>query len=99
MVIPSTLAVLRLTTSWYLVGACTGRSAGFSPLRMRRAPVRVDYIRTIRNQAAGGDIEAQGIDRRQSVPRRRRSDQLAMRRRQWSPRHNQAGISSRGQMQ
>src|SRR5262249_21702667 len=32
---PSTLAVLRLMTSSYLVGACTGRSAGFSPLRMR----------------------------------------------------------------
>jgi hypothetical protein len=32
---PSALAVFRLTVSWYLVGACTGRSAGFSPLRMR----------------------------------------------------------------
>ena len=26
---------LRLMTSSYLVGSCTGRSAGFSPLRMR----------------------------------------------------------------
>src|SRR5262249_15185527 len=32
---PSALAVLRLMTSSYLVGACTGRSAGFSPLKMR----------------------------------------------------------------
>src|SRR5262245_47274973 len=32
---PSSLAVLRLTTSSYLVGVCTGRSPGFSPLRMR----------------------------------------------------------------
>src|SRR5262245_23847871 len=32
---PSALAVLRLMTSWYLVGACTGRSPGFSPFRMR----------------------------------------------------------------
>jgi hypothetical protein len=32
---PSALAVLRLMTRSYLVGACTGRSAGFSPLRMR----------------------------------------------------------------
>jgi hypothetical protein len=32
---PSVLAVLRLMTNSYLVGACTGRSAGFSPLRMR----------------------------------------------------------------
>src|SRR5262249_39216026 len=32
---PTALAVLMLTTSSNLVGACTGRSAGFSPLRMR----------------------------------------------------------------
>src|SRR6516165_6947682 len=32
---PSALAVLRLTTNSYLMGACTGRSAGFAPLRMR----------------------------------------------------------------
>src|SRR5262249_49753238 len=32
---PSSFAVLKLTNSSYLVGACTGRSAGFSPLRMR----------------------------------------------------------------
>ena len=35
MVIPIDFAVLRLIDSSYLVGACTGRSAGFSPLRMR----------------------------------------------------------------
>src|SRR5262245_34925046 len=34
---PRAFAVLRLTTSSYLVGACTGRSPGFSPLRMRSA--------------------------------------------------------------
>ena len=32
---PSSLAVLRLSTNSNLVGACTGRSAGFSPLRTR----------------------------------------------------------------
>src|SRR5499427_2306758 len=32
---PSAFAVLRLITNSYLVGFCTGRSAGFSPLRMR----------------------------------------------------------------
>lgn len=32
---PSALAVLRLITNSYLLGACTGRSAGFSPLRIR----------------------------------------------------------------
>src|SRR5262249_55888627 len=34
-VTPSAFAVLRLMTSSYLVGACTGRSLGFSPLRIR----------------------------------------------------------------
>jgi hypothetical protein len=34
-IMPSALAILRLITRSYLVGACTGRSAGFSPLRMR----------------------------------------------------------------
>src|SRR5215467_12891018 len=32
---PSDLAVFWLITSSYLVGACTGRSAGFAPLRIR----------------------------------------------------------------
>src|SRR5262249_42375889 len=32
---PRALAVFRLITSSYLVGACTGRSAGFVPFRMR----------------------------------------------------------------
>src|SRR5262245_41926474 len=32
---PSAFAVLRLMTSSYFVGVCTGRSAGFSPLRIR----------------------------------------------------------------
>src|SRR5262249_5955577 len=32
---PSALAVLRLMANSYLVGACTGSCAGFSPLRMR----------------------------------------------------------------
>jgi hypothetical protein len=32
---PSALAVLRLMTSWNLVGCWTGRSPGLSPLRMR----------------------------------------------------------------
>jgi hypothetical protein len=36
-VMPSAFAVFRLITSSYLVGTCTGRSPGFSPLRMRSA--------------------------------------------------------------
>ena len=32
---PSALAVLRLITNSNLIGACTGMSAGFAPLRIR----------------------------------------------------------------
>src|SRR5262249_14371923 len=32
---PSAFAVLRLSTKSYLMGACTGRAVGLSPLRMR----------------------------------------------------------------
>jgi hypothetical protein len=35
IVMPRALAVLRLMASSYLLGACTGKLAGFSPLRIR----------------------------------------------------------------
>ena len=44
---PSAIAVLRLTTSANLVGACTGRLAAFSPLRMRST-----YDAAARNELA-----------------------------------------------
>ena len=52
--IPSALAVFRLIASSYLVGACTGMSAGFSSLEdavnvISRAPVLLEHIRSIRN--------------------------------------------------
>jgi hypothetical protein len=62
---PSTLAVLRLITVSYLVGACTGRSPGFSPLRMRidvaggayrsrvRGRERALILQGVRNRQAG----------------------------------------------
>ena len=34
---PSVFAVFRLITNWKLIGSITGRSPGFSPLRMRPA--------------------------------------------------------------
>ena len=58
----SVFAVLRLTTSSYLVGACTGRSAGFSPLRTRR-----------RNSPPGGTGQGNQGHRRSSHRRRRSS--------------------------
>src|SRR5262245_6858739 len=75
---PFALAALRLMTSSYLVGACTGRSAGFSPLKdaidiAGRRSKLVRIIRTVGNEAAGGDHVTKWIDRRQFVPSPNRS--------------------------
>jgi hypothetical protein len=43
MLMPRALAVLRLITSSYLFGACTGRSARFSLLRIFTDNERVEY--------------------------------------------------------
>jgi hypothetical protein len=42
------------------------------------APVRVDRIRPIGYQAAGGDEDTERIDDGQSMPGRQRDDQIAM---------------------
>jgi hypothetical protein len=49
---PSAFAVLRLTASRYFVGACAGRLAGFSPLKMR----------SNRGVVAGQDFDDHRID-------------------------------------
>src|SRR5262249_42913176 len=41
---PMALAVLRLMTSSNSIGACTGSSAGFSPLRMRSTIARIAML-------------------------------------------------------
>jgi hypothetical protein len=84
---PSVLAVLRLITSSYLVGACTGRSAGFSPLRM------VDRIRPVGDQAAVGDEVVREVDRWELVPCQR-DDQRAMDCSLRTSRHDQAVIGT-----
>src|SRR6516162_6201352 len=48
---PSAFAVFRLITNSYFVGACTGRSAGLSPLRMRSTYVRCQHRREPRPQS------------------------------------------------
>src|SRR5262245_6064209 len=95
---PSALAVLRLMTSSYLLGACTGKSAGFSPFRMRsidiagRSSELVDEIRSMRDQAASGGEEAFVVDRGQLVPRREGDDQIAMNLRTCARSDDQAAI-------
>ena len=65
---PSTLAVLRLITVSYLVGACTGRSAGFSPLRMRIDVAGGAYRSRIRGRERA--LILQGVRNRQAGWRR-----------------------------
>ena len=94
---PSALAVLRLITSSYLVGACTGKSAGFCALEdavdvASRTPKLVEEIRPIRNQSAGGDIIAFLVDRGQLVLGGKSDDQITMDRRQRACRQDQTTI-------
>ena len=80
---PSALAVLRLIDQLVL-GRRLHRQVG-RLLALEdaidvagRAPVLVDQIRPVGDQAAAGDEEAVGVDRGQLVPGRQRDDQIAM---------------------
>src|SRR3974390_3251737 len=81
---PSALAVFRLMTISYLVGACTGRSAGFSPLRMRstyRAAPPADLplpLRPVGHQPPADDKVASVVDRGQLVFRCKPNDKIAV---------------------
>ena len=63
MVMPSALAVLRLMTSSTFVDCWTGRSAGFSPLRIRQVSDAGSTVR-IRKVFASVADEAAGCGRR-----------------------------------
>jgi len=71
---PSALAALRLMTSSYLVGACTGMSAGFSPLRMRSTYVaarrKLSARSAVGQQAANFGEKAEWIDSRETISMR-----------------------------
>src|SRR5436190_13204641 len=54
-----------------------------------RAPIQVDSVRSVRHQAAFGDVVASGVDRGQSVLRRKPYDQVAMCVGHRTPEHDQ----------
>src|SRR5262249_53507480 len=85
---PSAFAVLRLITKSYLVGCCTGRSAGFDVAG--RAAVLVEEIQPICDETAGHSVKAGTVNCRQPVLRRQRDDQVAMRRGSRTAGHNDA---------
>ena len=65
---PSALAVFRLTTSSYLVGVCTGRSAGFAPALISAimghagaAPTSVSSSSKARTKLPGGPRRGLGL--------------------------------------
>src|SRR5262249_62282750 len=87
---PIAFAVLRLITSWYLVGACTGRSAGFLASEdaidvASSAAELVDQIRPVGDQAAGGDVVTFEVDCRQLVAGRKRGEENAGKRKKRPP--------------
>src|SRR5262245_35160732 len=71
---PSALAVLRLIPSSYLVGACTGRLAGFSPLEdaidiLGRLSKLLKLVGPVKDQSAPGGEEAEWVDGGQPMAR------------------------------
>ena len=84
---PSALAVLRLINQFVFGRRLYRNVTGLLTLEDaidigRRSPILVAQIRPVGDQAAGGDEVAEGIYRRQSMPRCERDDQLAMNGRQ-----------------
>ena len=91
------MAVLRLMTSSNLVGALHRQVGRLLALEdaidvAGRASVLVDQIGAVGDQAATGDVEAEGVDRGQAVPDRKRRDQIAMTDRQRARQHDQTAI-------
>jgi hypothetical protein len=63
------LAVLRLITSLYLVAVCTGRSAGLSPLRMRRHDDEVvAYVKAVGTLGSGARNVLDGANAEKLIP-------------------------------
>jgi hypothetical protein len=60
-------AVLRLSTFSYFTGACTGRSAGFSPLRMRSNATMMFTFRATRSAAKAGNRSVRPFVQRYSI--------------------------------
>jgi hypothetical protein len=94
---PSALAVLRLITSSYLVGACTGSSLGFSPLEDaiyigRRSPKIIGQVNAVGQQAADLSEKTERIDGRETVASRQRCDLYAIGNREGIRDHDQAAI-------
>jgi hypothetical protein len=73
---PSALAVFRLTTSSYLVGVCTGRSAGFAPALISAvmghagaAPTSASSSSKARTKLPGGPRRGLGLSQiRRQMP-------------------------------
>ena len=74
MVRPSAFAVLRLITSSNLVGCCTGKSAGFSPLRMPTdvdagLTIEIRIVGSVAHQAAAFNMIALEVGRGKRIAR------------------------------
>jgi hypothetical protein len=96
---PSVIAVLKLITSSYFVGACTGRSADLSPLRMRPvepATSRTGQLDQPHRRSGRPHRRNRGSCRpRGFVLGRKRDDQIALGYRQSARGHDQAACQSR----
>ena len=69
-VMPSAFAVFKLTTNWILIACYTGRSAGFSPFKMRP---RVDAGKAVRLGKIAVAANGRGAQREASRAQRLKS--------------------------
>ena len=87
------MAVLRLITSSYLVGACTGRCllALEDAIDVAcRAPILIDLIERICDQPTALDMEAKTVDRWEPIASGKRYDQVAVNVSHWGGRHDKS---------
>ena len=80
---PSALAVLRLMTNSNLVDCTTGKSPGFSPLRIPSGidaglTIGLAEVGAVAHQAACQRVFTLLVDRGNSVPRRQSDDFVAL---------------------
>jgi hypothetical protein len=95
--------VFRLTTSSYLVGVCTGKSAGCLALEDAidlpgRLSILIDRIGPVGHQAGGGRIRWVKVNRRQLMLCCERDDELAMHDHRSARCHDQPALCRPGEI-